>query len=475
MHSPPWGGVVREGLTKRRLKKCIIMQIDIEKNVYLYKNIKDMYREKLKDLEVWKKSKNRKPLILRGARQVGKTWLLKEFGKNSYEHTVYLNFEKDSRLVNLFEVGLDIPGIIGGIQAVTGKKIHASNTLLIFDEIQSVPPAVTSLKYFAEDAPEYHIAAAGSLLGIALTPKVSFPVGKVEFMDLNPLTFSEFLDANGEGSLSGILTTPQSATMKALHAKLIRRLKEYYYTGGMPEAVEAFAGEQDFVAVRRIQKDILQAFEQDFSKHAPNSIIPRIRMLWNSIPSQLARENRKFMYGIIRTGARAKEYELALNWLEDCRLVTRVNRVNRPGIPLKAYEDPGAFKLFTLDTGLLGALCDLEPATLLDGNAIFTEFKGALTEQFVFQQLFADSRFVIRYWSAERSTAEVDFIVQCKDRVYPVEVKAEEHLQAKSLKVYYEKYHPLLAVRTSVSDYRLSGWLMNIPLYAIGNLREFVG
>lgn len=429
-----------------------------------------MYREKINDLRLWKEAGSRKPLIIRGARQVGKTWLMKEFGKIAYEHTIYLNFEKNPRLKSLFNDDFNIGRILTGLQAETGLQIRAENSLLIFDEIQAIPEAITALKYFHEDAPQYHILAAGSLLGVAIQAKVSFPVGKVSFMDLHPLTFNEFLIAMAESELNKVLESDDWKLIGALKSRYRERLKQYYYTGGMPEVVAAFAADQDFTEVRNIQKNILLAFEQDFSKHAPNVIIPRIRMLWNSVPAQLAKENRKFIYGIIREGARAREYELALNWLYDCRLVSLVRRVGKPGIPLKAYEDPASFKLFIVDVGLLGALSDLDPRSQLDGNAVFTEFKGALTEQYVFQQLMADGRFVINYWTAERSTSEVDFVLQYQSQIIPVEVKAEENLQAKSLKVYHEKFNPALAVRTSMSDYRRSGWLVNIPLYAIRHI-----
>ena len=430
-----------------------------------------MRRTKLLELITWKNTPSRKPLIIRGARQVGKTWLMKEFGNTQYTQTVYVNFEKNKRLKTLFTDDFDIKRVIVALQAESGLTIHAKNTLLIFDEIQAVPEAITALKYFQEDAPEYHIIAAGSLLGVALHSNISFPVGKVAFIDLCPLTFLEFLDANGESSLVEILHSTDWKLIKAYKLKYIERLRHYYYVGGMPEAVLKFSENNNFKEVRDVQKQILDAYEQDFSKHAPIEIIPRIRMIWNSIPAQLAKENRKFIYGLIKKGSRAKDYELALSWLNDCGQVQKVYRISKPAIPLKAYEDRNAFKLFLVDIGLLTAMGDIDAKTLLEGNEIFTEFKGALTEQYVLQQLRSSNKYVIYYWSAERSTAEVDFIVQYNGIVIPIEVKAEENLQAKSLKVYKEKFNPKLSVRTSMSNFRKQDWLTNLPLYAISELK----
>ena len=431
-----------------------------------------MKRTKLADLIAWKNSDSRKPLIIRGARQVGKTWLMQEFGKTQYAQTIYLNFEKNKRLKALFTDDFDIKRIIVALQAESGLTINAENTLLIFDEIQSVPEAITALKYFQEDTSGYNIIAAGSLLGVALHSDISFPVGKVVFMDLYPLTFLEFLDAIGENALVEILHSADWKLITAYKSKYIERLRQYYYVGGMPEAVLKFSGDSNFKEVRDIQKQILDAYEQDFSKHAPVNIVPRIRMLWNSIPSQLAKENRKFIYGIIKEGSRAKDYELALSWLIDCGQAHKVCRVTKPAIPLKAYEDRSAFKLFLVDIGLLTAMGDIDAKTLLEGNSIFSEFKGALTEQFVFQQLNSTDEYVIYYWAAERSTSEIDFLLQFNGRVIPVEVKAEENLQAKSLKVFMEKYGPEISVRTSMSDFRKQNRLTNLPLYAISELRR---
>ena len=431
-----------------------------------------MKREKLNELIAWKKSTSRKPLIIRGARQVGKTWLMKEFGNTQYTQTVYINFEKNKRLHSLFADDFDIKRVIIALQAETGLTIDPKNTLLIFDEIQAVPEAITALKYFQEDAPEYHIVAAGSLLGVALHSNISFPVGKVVFMDLYPLTYLEFLYALGENALVEILQQADWKLIPAFKSKYIERLRQYYFVGGMPEAVLKFSENNNFREVRDIQKQILDAYEQDFSKHAPFGIIPRIRMVWNSIPAQLAKENHKFIYGLIKKGSRAKDYELALSWLMDCGHVYKVSRVTKPAIPLKAYEDRSAFKLFMVDVGLLTAMGDVDAKTLLEGNAIFSEFKGALTEQYVFQQLKSTDEYVINYWSADRSTAEVDFVVQYEGVVVPVEVKAEENLQAKSLKVYTEKFNPQVALRTSMSDFRQQDQLINIPLYSISEMKR---
>ena len=429
-----------------------------------------MFRSKLDDLIAWKNSASRKPLILRGARQTGKTWLMKEFGRTHYAQTVYLNFEKNRRLTALFNYNFDIKRIIVALQAESGLTISESDTLIIFDEIQAVPEAITSLKYFHEDAPGFHIIAAGSLLGMAMHAGISFPVGKVTFMDLYPLTFCEFLDATGETALKEVLKQGDWELVTAFKSRYIERIRQYYYVGGMPEAVEKFADNQSFVEVREIQKQILETYEHDFSKYAPADIVPRIRMLWNSVPAQLAKENRKFVYGMVKEGSRARDYELALSWLTDCGLVYKVCRTAKPALPLKAYAENNAFKLFMVDTGLMAAMTDLDSQTLLEGNMIFSEFKGALTEQYVFQQLVCSEEYAVYYWSAERSTAEVDFVVQHKNTIVPLEVKAEENLHAKSLRVFHEKFNPAISVRTSMSDFRRQEWLINLPLYAVSEL-----
>jgi hypothetical protein len=437
-----------------------------------------MYRSKLADLIAWKNSPDRKPLIIRGARQTGKTWLMKEFGEKHYAQTVYINFEKSKRLAGLFADDFDIARIIVALQAESGLTITPEDTLLVFDEIQAVPEAITALKYFHEDGPGYHVIAAGSLLGLAIHEGVSFPVGKVALMDLTPMTFTEFLEAAGESALVEMLHSEDWKLITVFKTKYIERLRQYYFVGGMPEAVAQFARDQDYKKVREIQKQILDTYELDFSKHAPEDIIPRIRMLWNSVPSQLARENRKFIYGAVREGSRAKDYQMALSWLIDCRQVHKVCRVSKPAMPLKAYEESNAFKLFLVDIGLLAAMGDLDARTLLEGHAVFSEFKGALTEQYVHQQLAANEAFSVYYWSAERSSAEVDFILQYKNMIVPVEVKAEENLHSKSLRAFRDKFSPFVSVRTSMSDYRREEWLINLPLYAlseIGNVLDGQG
>ncbi len=431
-----------------------------------------MYRIAIEKLYRWKESKYRKPLIIEGARQVGKTWLMKEFGKQAYADTVYINFDSNSRMAELFATDLDTDRLIMGLELYAGKKINSGSTLLIFDEVQEVPRALSSLKYFYENAPQYHIVCAGSLLGIALHEGTSFPVGKVDFLKLYPLSFKEFLTAIDKERFAELLERQDFEMAASFKQTYIDALKHYFFVGGMPEAVQSFAWDKDFNEVRVIQKRILAAYEQDFSKHAPNGIVPKIRMLWNSIPSQLARENKKFIYGLVREGARAKEYETAIMWLTDCGLVHKVNRVNAAGIPLKAYEDLKAFKLFLVDVGLLGCMTGLRQRTLLDGNDLFVEFKGALTEQYVCQQLKTIDDLGIYYYTNDRGSCEVDFVLDTGEQIVPVEVKAEVNLKAKSLKIYKEKYTPEISVRTSMADYKKEAWLVNLPLYAIEQITK---
>ena len=426
-----------------------------------------MYRIAIEKLYRWKESRRRKPLIIQGARQVGKTWLMKEFGRAAYRDMVYINFDSNSRMAELFASDLNTDRLIMGIELYAGKKIDPDSTLLIFDEVQEVPRALSSLKYFYENAPQYHIICAGSLLGIALHEGTSFPVGKVEFLELYPLSFREFLMAVTGIQFAKLLDSQDYKMITSFKQTYIEALKQYYFIGGMPEAVENFTEERDFYEVREVQKRILEAYEQDFSKYAPLEIVPKIRMVWNSIPSQLAKENKKFLYGLVREGGRAKEYETAIMWLCDCGLVYKIERVKGGGIPLKAYVDQKAFKLFVVDVGLLGCMTGLSPKILLDGNDLFTEFKGALTEQYVCQQLKTLENLSIYYYTNDRGSCEVDFMVDTGERTVPVEVKAEVNLKAKSLKTYYEKYQPEISIRTSMADYRPEEWLMNLPLYAI--------
>ncbi len=429
-----------------------------------------MYRYAIENLDKWKNSKNRKPLIIEGARQVGKTWIMKEFGKKSYNKTVYINFDSNVQMAELFSIDLNVERIIMGLELYAGHKINPADTLIIFDEVQEVPKALSSLKYFYENAPEYHIVCAGSFLGIALHEGTSFPVGKVDFLKLYPLSFKEFLMAIGLERFAELLDKKDYDMIKSFKQTYIDALKQYYYVGGMPEVVASFADEKDFNEARKIQKIILTAYEQDFSKHAPKEIVPKIRMLWNSIPSQLAKENKKFIYGLIREGARAKDYETAIMWLSDCGLVHKVSRINAPNIPLKAYEDLKAFKLFIVDVGLLGAMVGLNQRTLLNGNELFTEFKGALTEQYVMQQLAVNQDLGIYYYTNDRNTCEVDFIVDNGDNIIPFEVKAEINLKAKSLKTYREKFKPEISIRSSMADYSEEIGLINLPLYAIDGI-----
>jgi predicted AAA+ superfamily ATPase len=433
-----------------------------------------MERTAMQELIKWKNKQERKPLLILGARQVGKTWLMKEFGKNLYEQVVYVNFESSKLLQTIFTDDFDTLRIIMSLQIESGIQINAENTLIIFDEIQEAEGAMTSLKYFCESAPQYHIIAAGSLLGVALHRHTSFPVGKVEFLHLHPLSYGEFLLAQNQQPLHDLLISRDWALIKNFKERYIQLLRQYFYVGGMPEAVYSFIRQKDFREVRAIQKGILLAYDHDFSKHAPHEIVPRLRMLWNSIPSQLAKENKKFIYGAVKQGSRAKDFELALSWLIDCGLAHKVCRVSKPGLPLKAYEDFSAFKLFVADVGLLGAMGDIDVKVLLEGNKIFEEFKGAMTEQYVLQQMIVMPDLAIYYWSAERSTSELDFLVQSQSNVIPIEVKAEENLQAKSLKTFYEKYSSAIVVRTSMSDFRKESWLTNLPLYAISELSALV-
>ena len=426
-----------------------------------------MYRFTIEKLYKWKESKHRKPLIIEGARQVGKTWLMKEFGKTAYKDCVYINFDSNSVMAELFASDLNVSRIITGIELYAGKKIDPEETLLIFDEVQEVPKALSSLKYFYEDAPQYQIICAGSLLGITLHGGTSFPVGKVDFMSLYPLSFKEFVYATLGERYAQLLDAKDFELITPFKQVYINALKQYYFVGGMPEAVQSFIDDKDFNEVRSIQKRILTAYEQDFSKHAPADIVPKIRMVWNSIPSQLAKENKKFVYGLVREGARAKDYEAAIMWLCDCGLIYKVGRVNSGAIPLKAYEDLKAFKLFVLDVGLLGCMTGINQSVLLNGNELFVEFKGALTEHYVCQQFKALPDIGIYYYNNDRNTCEVNFVIDVGDKAIPVEVKAEENLKAKSLKSYRDRFSPEISVRTSMADYRQDDRFINLPLYMI--------
>lgn len=427
-----------------------------------------MNRLLFKELSDWKNSADRKPLIIQGARQVGKTWLMEEFGRKEFSQTVYLNFESSERLKNIFLADFNIARIISVIEIETGKIIDAANTLIIFDEIQEAEKGLTSLKYFCENAPEYYIVAAGSLLGISLQKNNSFPVGKVDFLKLYPLNFIEFLENIGEEGLVNQLVNKKWEVVTTFHEKLVGLLRLYYFIGGMPEVVANYIVNKNLEKVRDLQQKIIVGYENDFAKHAPNEIVPKIRLVWHSIISQLAKENRKFIYGQIKKGARAKDFEMAINWLVDAGLVLKVNRVEKPALPLNAYADFDAFKLFLVDIGLLNAIGNLDQKILLEKNTILIEYKGALTEQFVCQQL--KIKMELYYWTATNATAEIDFVIQYKNEIIPIEVKAKENLKSKSLKVYVEKYAPKTTIRTSMNQYREEVWLTNIPLYAVNGI-----
>ena len=433
-----------------------------------------MYRNKIEELKKWKESKNRKPLIIRGARQVGKTWLMKEFGKEYYEKCAYINFDDNARMNKLFEEDFDLQRVIQGLKIESGINIEPENTLIILDEIQETPKALKALKYFYENAREYHIISAGSLLGVAMHSGTSFPVGKVDFLDLTPLSFYEFIEALGENNLLQVLRKNDFDLINVFETKLKEYLKLYYYVGGMPEVVSSYIENKDLLEVRKIQKTLLDDYEQDFSKHAPSNIVPRIRQLWNNVPTQLAKENKKFIYGLVREGARAREYEVALSWLIDCGLIYQVSRVNNSKVPLSAYQDFSAFKLYLLDVGLLCAMAGIDAKTLLEGNDIFEEFKGSLTEQYVLCQLKQCTNLDVFYWSSDTGISEVDFITQIGRNNIPIEVKASENLQAKSLKTFVQKYNTKINVRTSMSKYRKEDWIINIPLYSIGNIEKII-
>lgn len=431
-----------------------------------------MQRYALKHLINWKNKKNHKPLVIQGARQVGKTWLMQEFGKKYYEQVAYINFDVDVKSREIFDVDYDTERLIMDIGLATKTKINAENTLIIFDEIQECPRALTSLKYFRENAPQYDIIVAGSLLGVACHEGTGFPVGKVSFMNLFPLSFEEFLLAMGEERFVELLNKKDFKTIKLFNNKYEKLLKQYCYVGGMPEIVQDFVANKDFESVRNLQKEILSAYEEDFTKHIPANTVAKIRLLWKSIPAQLSKENKKFIYGAAKEGARARDFEAALSWLINSGLVYRVNKITKPDLPITAYEDFNSFKLFVLDVGLLGAMTDLQADTIIDGNRIFEEFKGAIAEQYVLQQFKTIKDLPVFYWSNETSRAEIDFVIQIKSDVVPVEVKAERNLQAKSLKVYMEKFKPNYAIRTSMADYKKTNSLIDIPMYAIEIIKE---
>ena len=433
-----------------------------------------MERKELSTLLAWKLKKGYKPLIINGASQVGKTWLLKEFGKRHFDNVAYINLESNLALKTVLSGGFDLNRILTAIQIETNFKVVPGYTLLILDEIQAMPEALTALKYFHEQLPDLHIACAGSLLGIALSKKFSFPVGKVEFMDLFPLDFMEYLDAVGEGSISQLIRSQDWLLVKAFSQKIKDLLRQYYFIGGMPEVLASFVVDKDFAKAREIQQNILRSYELDFSKHAPAGIVPRIRMLWQAIPSQLAKENKKFIYKALKPGARSRDYELALHWLIDSGLIYKINNLSAIQVPLKFYEDRDSFKLYILDVGLLGALANIEIQSILQDHRVLQEYKGAMTEQYVLQQLISLQKSELYYWSPGRSQTEIDFVIEYKSKAWPVEVKSEENLHAKSLRVFYDKYHPITSFRTSMSDFRKESWLTNIPLFGIHQIYNLV-
>ena len=428
-----------------------------------------MNRHIISELYAWKGKKRRKPLILQGARQVGKTWLMTNFAKEAFEKYIYINFENNEALKNLFVKDFDIKRILLDIYLATGVRPD-EETLLLFDEIQEAPRGITALKYFYEQMPQQPVIAAGSLLGIALHTADSFPVGKVDFLTMYPLSFFEFMEAMGEGRFVDIMLQKKWEQLGPFRAHIENLLRHYYFVGGMPEVVASYVEERDPLVVRELQKNILDAYDRDFSKHAPVGEVPRLRMVWNSVNGQLSKENKKFIYGFIKEGARAKDFEIALEWLRDAGLVYKVHRAKKAAIPLTAFQDFSAFKLFMLDEGLLGAMGNVSHESLINGNAILNDYKGALTEQYVFQQLRLVKDISIFYWSAENSSGEIDFLVQHNDIIHPIEVKAEENLQSKSLRAFVQKNSSLHGWRFSMSDYREQDWLTNYPLFSVDAL-----
>ena len=425
-----------------------------------------MDRTLMAKLIAWKDKPRRKPLILNGARQVGKTWLLKEFGRTRFSNVAYINLDHNAVMREQFELGYDIPRLISAFQFETSEHIAEGETLIILDEIQECPRALTSLKYFCEEAPGYAIAAAGSLLGITIHDGTGYPVGKVETLDLHPMGFTEFLLATGNGNLAKLIAIDDPVMIDSFSSKLIPLLRQYYYVGGMPEAVAAFLERGMLEDAREVQNDILRGYERDISKHLSRTEAEHAIAAWKSIPQHLGRENKKFVFGHIAKGARARNYQSGITWLEQAGLVTRVRRVTKPGLPLRSYADDSAFKVFLLDVGLLAAMAGLDKRTVIGGSSIFEEFKGALTEQYVCQQLISERGLAPYYWSAENSTGELDFLVQDGSRVAAIEVKAEENLRARSLRAFKDKHPDITALRFSMSGFREQDWMRNIPLYA---------
>lgn len=438
-----------------------------------------MERLILKDLIAWKNSPYRKPLILKGVRQVGKTWILKEFGKRCYENTAYFNFDENEEYKQFFETSKDVNRILQNLMFASGQSIKPEKTLIIFDEVQDCPKVINSMKYFCENAPEYHIACAGSLLGIALAKPSSFPVGKVNFMQIDPMTFAEFLTANGDENLVKYMESIEriEPLPDAFFNPLYEKLKMYYVTGGMPESVLMWTQARDVSAMQNTLSDIIDAYERDFAKHPDVSEFPKISMIWKSIPSQLARENKKFLYKVVKEGARAREYENALQWLVDARLVHKIYRSSTPGLPMSAYDDLSAFKIYLADVGVLRRLAQLAPTAFTEGNRLFTEFKGSLTENFVLQTLLTQFEVTPRYWSQNNPPYEVDFLIQRENEIFPVEVKAEGNIRSKSLKKFKELFPDKvkLRVRFSLDNLKLDEDVLNIPLFMADHTDRLLG
>ena len=425
-----------------------------------------MERFLIEELRKWKNSSSRKPLILEGARQVGKTWLLKQFGKSDFKNTAYINCDNNPQMQSLF-TDFNVQRLLRGFSAISEQKITAGETLIVLDEIQEIPLALTSLKYFCEEAPQYHIAVAGSLLGLAIHSGTGFPVGKVDRLSLYPLSFSEFLKAMKKDILLEMIRSKNWEETNPLANQLIELLRQYYFTGGFPSAVQEYIETQDIKAVRAIQKTIIKDYQNDISKHAPEREIPKISLVWSSIPSQLAKENKKFIYGAIKTGGRAKEFENAIQWLVNAGIVHKITRINKFEMPLKYYEDFESFKLFVNDLGLLGAMTDAPPSEILVGNNIFTNYKGSFTEQFVAQEYFTARQNQLFYYTNENSTNEIDFVTQ-SDKIYPIEVKAEVNLKSKSLSTVLKNNTSTYGLRFSMSPYKEQERMTNIPLYLAG-------
>lgn len=425
-----------------------------------------MYRNIMEQLKEWKQKEGRKPLILAGARQVGKTYILKEFGEKEFTNVAYINCDDNELAKNLFIQDYNMQRIILAIGAITEQSIEAGKTLIILDEIQESPRGLSVLKYFCENAPQYHVAVAGSLLGITMHKGESFPVGKVDILHIYPMTFDEFLQAKGKKQMVSILRSKNWQTIKLLKNEYIRTLREYYFVGGMPEAVGRFIETNDAVKVREVQNNILYTYQKDISKHVPVSESNRINMVWQSMPSQLVKENKKFIYGVARPGGRAKDFETAIQWLMDAGLVYKAERVTEAKIPLKFYVDISCFKLFLLDCGLLGAMSETPPEKLLVAENSMEEAKGAFTENYVMSQLAATRDTSVFYYSSD-AKLEIDFLIQYDGKVVPIETKAEENLRSKSLSTFVASHSEMHGLRFSMSDYREQNWMTNIPLYAI--------